>query len=164
MNPRAFVIGALCVLGVASIGIMVLTLTLGDFAVADEKKEELVYTEGKDSDGKVITTKSGLKYVEMKEGTGDAAKEGSKVKVHYTGTLENGKKFDSSLDRNEPFEVTIGRTSVIKGWTEGLQGMKAGGKRKLIIPPELGYGDRGAGSAIPPKATLIFVIEMLEVK
>jgi peptidylprolyl isomerase len=149
MSKKVIVGGAAAVLLVASAVVGVLAVTMDDVSAADEK---------------VVTTKSGLKYVELKVGDGAEAKEGSKVKVHYTGKLEDGKKFDSSLDRNEPFEVEIGKTSVIKGWTEGLQGMKAGGKRKLIIPPELGYGERGAGKVIPPNATLIFEIEMLEVK
>ena len=112
----------------------------------------------------MVTTKSGLKYVDLKVGNGAEAKLGSAVSVHYTGTLENGKKFDSSVDRKEPFDLTIGKTAVIKGWTEGLQGMKVGGKRKLIIKPELGYGERGSPPVIPANAVLIFVVELLEVK
>lgn len=113
---------------------------------------------------KEITTKSGLKYVDHKVGTGASPKEGRKVVVHYTGTLTNGKKFDSSVDRNEPFEFIIGRGQVIKGWDEGVMTMKVGGKRKLIIPPSLGYGARGAGGVIPPNATLIFEVELLKVR
>jgi peptidylprolyl isomerase len=108
-----------------------------------------------------ITTASGLKYVEIVEGTGANPVTGQTVSVHYTGTLENGKKFDSSRDRGQPFEFQIGRGQVIKGWDEGLSTMKIGGRRTLIIPAELGYGDRGAGGAIPPKATLIFDVELL---
>ena len=112
----------------------------------------------------MITTKSGLKYVELKEGTGDAAKAGDQVSVHYTGWLKDGKKFDSSVDRGEPFGFKLGAGQVIKGWDEGVQGIKVGGKRKLIIPPELGYGSRGAGSVVPPNAELTFEVELLKIQ
>ncbi len=112
----------------------------------------------------VITTPSGLQYVDIVEGTGDLPKTGQIVIVHYTGTLENGRKFDSSRDRNQPFEFPIGAGRVIKGWDEGLSTMKVGGQRKLIIPPELGYGSRGAGGVIPPNATLIFDVELLGIR
>jgi FKBP-type peptidyl-prolyl cis-trans isomerase len=115
-------------------------------------------------DENVITTKSGLKYVELKEGTGDEAKAGQTVEVHYTGWLKDGAKFDSSKDRNKPFQFPLGAGRVIKGWDEGVAGMKVGGKRKLIIPPELGYGKRGAGDVIPPDAELTFEVELLGVK
>jgi FKBP-type peptidyl-prolyl cis-trans isomerase len=113
--------------------------------------------------GPGVTTPSGLKYWDLKEGTGAVAKAGDKVKVHYTGWLTNGRKFDSSVDRGEPFEFRLGAGQVIKGWDEGVAGMKVGGKRQLRIPPELGYGPRGAGGVIPPNATLIFDVELLGV-
>jgi peptidylprolyl isomerase len=114
------------------------------------------------SNENVVTTPSGLKYVDIKEGTGETPQSGQTVEVHYTGTLENGKKFDSSRDRGTPFQFTLGAGQVIKGWDEGLSTMKVGGQRKLIIPPELGYGARGAGGVIPPNATLIFDVELLK--
>ena len=136
MSKNVIVAGAVGILLTSAVAVVALTAVFGDLAVADEKKDE-----------KVVTTKSGLKYVDLKVGDGAEAKEGSSVKVHYTGTLENGKN------------------RVIKGWTEGLQGMKAGGKRKLIIPPDLGYGAEGTpGGPIPGNATLIFEVEVLEVK
>ena len=100
----------------------------------------------------------------MKKGTGTEAVKGSNVTVHYTGWLTNGKKFDSSLDRNQPFQFTLGAGQVIRGWDEGVAGMRVGGKRQLRIPPELGYGARGAGNVIPPNATLIFDVELLAVR
>lgn len=112
---------------------------------------------------KVITTPSGLKYVELEEGTGASPSKGKTVIVHYTGTLEDGKKFDSSRDRGQPFSFTIGIGQVIKGWDEGVATMKVGGRRQLIIPPELGYGSRGIGP-IPGNATLIFDVELLGIR
>jgi peptidylprolyl isomerase len=117
-----------------------------------------------DNNENQVTTASGLKYVEITEGTGELPAKGQTVSVHYTGTLESGKKFDSSRDRNSAFEFQIGKGQVIKGWDEGLSTMKVGGRRKLIIPAELGYGARGAGGAIPPNATLIFDVELLKIK
>jgi FKBP-type peptidyl-prolyl cis-trans isomerase FkpA len=115
-------------------------------------------------EGKPTTTSSGLKYWDVKVGTGATATAGKKVTVHYTGWLTNGTKFDSSVDRKKPFEFTLGAGRVIKGWDEGVQGMKVGGKRRLEIPPSLGYGAQGAGGVIPPNATLIFDVELLDVK
>ncbi len=113
--------------------------------------------------GKAQTTKSGLKYWDLKKGSGAIAKAGDQVKVHYTGWLTDGKKFDSSVDRGEPFAFKLGAGMVIKGWDEGVAGMKVGGKRQLRIPSELGYGARGAGGAIPPNAELVFDVELLGV-
>jgi FKBP-type peptidyl-prolyl cis-trans isomerase len=140
----------LVMLVLAGISLMIASTDGGD-----KKKEE----------EKVITTKSGLKYVEQKIGDGKEAKAGNNVSVHYTGTLANGKKFDSSRDRNKPFSFDLGNGDVIKGWDEGVAGMKEGGKRKLIIPPELGYGARDVGNGlIPANSTLIFEVELLKVK
>jgi peptidylprolyl isomerase len=116
----------------------------------------------------VISTPSGLKYNDSKLGDGAVAKTGDNVSVHYTGWLnengKKGKKFDSSVDRGQPFGFGLGRGMVIKGWDEGVAGMKVGGKRTLFIPSALGYGSRGAGSVIPPGADLIFDVELLAVK
>ena len=111
-----------------------------------------------------ITTESGLKYVDLAVGTGREAKAGNLATVHYTGWLTNGTKFDSSVDRRDPFSFPVGAGKVIRGWDEGVIGMKVGGKRKLTIPSQLGYGARGAGGVIPPNATLLFDVELLEVK
>jgi FKBP-type peptidyl-prolyl cis-trans isomerase FkpA len=114
--------------------------------------------------GDGVKTDSGLQFWDIKVGTGAVAKDGSHVKVHYTGWLTTGKKFDSSVDAHQPFEFTIGKGDVIKGWEEGVTGMKVGGKRQLRIPPELGYGASGTpGGPIPPNATLIFDIQLLAV-
>ena len=110
---------------------------------------------------RIISSDSGLRYVDLVEGTGTSPATGDTVTVHYTGWLENGTKFDSSVDRGQPFEFPLGRGRVITGWDEGVATMKVGGKRKLIIPAHLGYGDRGAGQVIPPGATLIFEVELL---
>lgn len=127
-----------------------------------EKSEPVARFPGEAVSGKWTETPSGLKYFEITEGTGEKPPDATAtVKVHYTGWLVDGKKFDSSRDRGEPATFPLNR--VIKGWTEGVGGMKVGGKRKLIIPAELGYGDRGAGGVIPPKATLVFDVELIEI-
>ena len=111
-----------------------------------------------------MKTASGLRYVDTKAGTGETAVAGKKVTVHYLGVLQkSGKKFDASLDRNEPFQFPLGGGRVIKGWDEGVAGMKVGGKRTLYIPASLGYGERGAGRVIPPGAELVFEVELLKV-
>jgi len=112
---------------------------------------------------KAVTTPSGLKYIDIKEGEGASPKKGQTVTVHYVGTLENGTKFDSSRDRGQPFSFQIGVGQVIKGWDEGVASMKVGGRRTLIIPSDLAYGSRGAGGVIPPNATLIFDVELLSI-
>ena len=139
-------------LGIATV--VGLGLCIGDATSGGDKKKE----------NKVVTTESGLKYIDLKEGDGAVAKKGDKVSVHYTGRLKDGKQFDSSKKRNEPFEFRLGAGEVIKGWDEGVAGMKVGGTRKLIIPPELGYGKRGAGNLIPPDAELHFEVELLKIK
>ena len=111
----------------------------------------------------ITTTESGLQIEEIKLGDGDTAVSGQLVSVHYTGWLTDGRKFDSSKDRDEAFEFPLGRRNVIAGWDEGVQGMRVGGIRKLTIPPQLGYGARGAGGVIPPNATLVFEVELLNV-
>ncbi|MBI3803920.1 MAG: FKBP-type peptidyl-prolyl cis-trans isomerase [Nitrospirae bacterium] len=113
---------------------------------------------------KAVKTASGLEYVDEVEGKGASPKKGQTVIVHYTGWLTDGKKFDSSRDRNEPFAFQIGVGQVIPGWDEGVMTMKVGGKRKLTIPPDLGYGKRGAGGVIPPNATLLFDVELIDIK
>jgi peptidylprolyl isomerase len=111
--------------------------------------------------GKEVTTRSGLKYTDLVAGSGANPKQGQPVTVHYTGTLEDGTKFDSSFDRGQPYTFRLGVDPVIQGWVEGLTTMKVGGKRKLVIPPALGYGDKGFPPDIPPNATLIFEIDLL---
>jgi peptidylprolyl isomerase len=120
------------------------------------------------SPGKTMTTPSGLQITDSKVGAGATPKPGQTAVVHYTGWLyqdgAKGKKFDSSVDRGQPFEFPVGQHRVIAGWDEGVASMKVGGKRTLVIPPDLGYGARGAGGVIPPNATLIFDVELLDVK
>ena len=141
---------------VLAAGVLVLYVVQSP-GTADEKTE-----------GKVVTTDSGLKYQDLKEGTGDAAKAGDVVQVHYTGWLTTdgttkGTKFDSSIDHGKPFPFKLGAGEVIKGWDEGVAGMKVGGKRRLVIPPALGYGDQDKGD-IPPNSTLLFDVELLKIK
>jgi len=121
-------------------------------------------TEAAKSESEKVKTGSGLEYEIISKGDGAAPEAGQTVKVHYTGWLTDGKKFDSSVDRGQPFKFVLGQGRVIKGWDEGVALMKVGGKRKLIIPPELGYGSRGAGRVIPPGATLVFEVELLGIE
>jgi peptidylprolyl isomerase len=129
-------------------------------SVAGENSEKQVGAVGSAS---LITTASGLQYEDILLGSGETASVGMVVSAHYTGTFPDGNVFDSSIPRGEPFEFTLGTGQVIKGWDEGIQGMKVGGKRKLIVPPELGYGQSGIGP-IPPNATLHFDVELLGVR
>ncbi len=111
-----------------------------------------------------MKTESGLEYVEIEAGTGDQAKAGKTVRVHYTGKFLDGKVFDSSVSRGDPLEFQLGAGRVIKGWDEGIALMKVGGKAQLPIPPQLAYGERGAGGVIPPNATLVFDVELISIK
>jgi FKBP-type peptidyl-prolyl cis-trans isomerase len=113
---------------------------------------------------KMQKTPLGVEYKDLKEGDGAEAREGDRVKVHYTGWLKaNSRKFDSSHDRGKPFEFTLGEGEVIRGWDDGVAGMKVGGKRRLVIPSKLGYGEKGAGTDIPPNSDLVFLVELLEI-
>ena len=143
--------------------LMTITFALSCFLIAGDKYNSNFFWERMYMEVSTVTTDSGLKYIDNKTGDGEYPNVGDKVVVHYTGTLEDGTKFDSSSDRGQPFEFTIGVGQVIKGWDEGVISMKIGGKRKLIIPPELAYGSRGAGRVIPPNATLIFEVELLDI-
>jgi peptidylprolyl isomerase len=136
---------------------------VADVVIAEAAKLTPQTSESKTM-SEIVTTPSGLKYEVITAGTGAIPKAGQTVVVHYTGTLDDGTKFDSSRDRNEPFQFKLGAGQVIKGWDEGLATMKVGDRRNLILPPELGYGSRGAGGAIPPNATLIFDVELLGIK
>ncbi len=114
--------------------------------------------------GNEVTTPSGLKYTDVKEGTGAQPRAGQTAVVHYTGWLPDGTKFDSSKDRGQPFSFPLGQGRVIKGWDEGVATMRVGGTRRLVIPPDLGYGARGAGGVIPPNAELVFEVELLKIQ
>ncbi len=149
-------------------GAAVLTL-LALPVVGDEKGKAAPTSEkAQKSASKMVKTASGLQYEDIKEGTGATPKTGQTCVMHYTGWLwennEKGKKFDSSVDRGQPFEFPLGQGQVIKGWDEGVATMKVGGKRTLLIPPSLGYGERGHPGGIPPKATLFFEVELLGIK
>ena len=144
------------------LAIAVLGLTI--FAVAQTTKKPSATSAPTKVTGEPTKTPSGLQYWEIKVGTGAVAQNGQSVKVHYTGWLTSGKKFDSSVDARRPFDFTLGANEVIKGWDEGVAGMKVGGKRQLRIPPNLGYGRNGYPPVIPPDSTLIFDVELLGVK
>jgi FKBP-type peptidyl-prolyl cis-trans isomerase len=139
--------------------------TTGDSGAADSVGESSGEKgSGGESEEEVVTTESGLQIKDLVVGTGEQAREGAIVSVHYTGWLVDGTKFDSSVDRGDPFEFQLGKGNVIKGWDEGVATMLVGGKRELTIPPDLAYGDRGAGALIKASATLVFEVELLEVK
>ncbi len=143
---------------ISSLGALLLVLCLPILSDGGEKRG----TERRSA--KSVTTASGLTFIDLVVGTGRKAEPGDTATVHYTGWLADGTKFDSSLDRNEPFAFRIGSGMVIKGWDEGVSSMNKGGKRRLIIPPYLGYGKRGAGKIIPPGATLTFDVELLDLR
>lgn len=129
----------------------------------EDEAVEAARTLGTPSDNELVTTSSGLRYIDVSAGEGEAAKSGDTAAVHYTGWLVNGTKFDSSVDRGEPFLFPLGAGRVIRGWDEGVDGMMVGGVRKLIVSPELGYGSRSIGP-IPPDSTLIFEVELLGIE
>ncbi len=144
------------VLSISSITLVVMMLFVS-FTISASSEEDKKVSETQKTD-------SGLQYIVVEEGTGDKAVSGKKVKVHYTGKLEDGTEFDSSVKRGEPIEFTLGVGQVIKGWDEGIALMNVGDKYQLIIPPELGYGAAGAGNVIPPNSVLIFDVELIEVE
>jgi FKBP-type peptidyl-prolyl cis-trans isomerase len=144
-------------IGLPIVALALCGLSLPPSSRADDKTQDK-------KEPKVITTKSGLKSIDEKEGTGAEAKAGDTVEVHYTGTFKDGKKFDSSKDRGRPFSFRLGAGDVIKGWDEGVAGMKVGGKRKLVIPYQLAYGENGRPPVIPPKSELTFEVELLGIK
>jgi FKBP-type peptidyl-prolyl cis-trans isomerases 1 len=150
MNTRVWIVQAA----------LLLSLSSGSIAADNQQ----IKKETKNMAEQTVTTESGLTYLDMTAGTGRLAELGDTASVHYTGWLADGKKFDSSVDRKEPFSFRLGAGQVIKGWDEGVMGMKIGGKRKLTIPPQLGYGARGAGGVIPPNATLTFDVELLDLR
>lgn len=149
---------------IALIVVALLILAGGGYLVWSAMSNSTATVAGLPDTSGTTTTASGLQIKDVTVGTGAEATPGSTVNVHYTGWLQNGTKFDSSVDRGEPLSFNLGQGGVIQGWDEGVAGMKVGGKRILVIPPELGYGAQGAGGVIPPNATLIFEVELLGVQ
>ncbi|PIT92590.1 MAG: peptidylprolyl isomerase [Candidatus Harrisonbacteria bacterium CG10_big_fil_rev_8_21_14_0_10_42_17] len=146
--------------------ITIVVIIIGRALYQDNQTKETLQTKTTIENEEVMEktpNENGLQIENIKEGTGEGAKNGDVVSVHYTGTLVDGTKFDSSLDRGTPFQFTLGTGTVIKGWDQGILGLKVGGKRKLTIPPELGYGANGLGAIIPPNATLIFDVELIAI-
>lgn len=139
------------------ISILLIVTAIGTIIYYNSTKDDQI------ASGDLVTTASGLQYQDIEIGTGQEVQTGDTVTVHYNGYLEDGSKFDSSVDRGQPFSFTVGTGNVIAGWDEGLVGMKVGGVRKLIIPPELGYGENGVAGAIPGNATLIFEVELISI-
>lgn len=149
---------------VAAIPFLISACAKTERAAETAQGETMGEAAGETQAGPEVVTATGLKHQDLKVGDGPEAVSGKTVEVHYTGRLENGTKFDSSLDRGEPFSFRLGAGEVIEGWDQGVAGMKVGGKRKLTIPPELAYGQEGAGGVIPPGATLVFEVELLGVR
>ncbi len=137
---------------------------VGQAAFAGQERTATGFGEQGERGGREVVTPSGLKYTDLRIGQGDEAATGKIIEVHYVGWLENGTKFDSSRDRKRPLTFRLGAGDTPKGWDEGLAGMKVGGKRKLVIPPELGFGRQGVGSVVPPNAVLFYEFELLEVR
>lgn len=142
----------------------IVTLCVGIASPVDAKRKKDKNAAASCKAGKMVTTNTGLQYEDKVVGKGAQPKSGQEVTVHYTGWLTNGSKFDSSVDRREPFKFHLGQSEVIKGWDEGVATMRVGGKRRLTVPAQLGYGAAGAGGQIPPNSTLIFDVELLSVQ
>ncbi len=168
---KRVLVGSIGMIFAGSLGVMLPVVTKNAIAIPDgsiahhrpDHSAKYTVAVAIDKGAKTITTRSGLKYTRLKDGKGATPKPGQAVFVHYTGTLTNGKKFDSSRDRGQPFSFKVGAGQVIAGWDEALSTMKVGERRKLTIPPKLGYGAAGAGGVIPPNATLIFDVELLKI-